>query len=98
MNFTEEQLNELYNEIEEMAGLFFSPEEIAINAGFNEDWTELFVKDIETMNIHAPFANAYFKGRITAGIEIRKAIKQSALNGSNPSLQVMANFENETRR
>lgn len=98
MNFTEEQLNELYSEIEEMAGLFFSPEEIAINAGFNEDWTELFVRDIESKNIHAPFANAYFKGRITSDIELRKAIKQAALNGSNPALQSMANFENETRR
>ena len=98
MNFSEEQLEELYSEIEEMAGLFFSPEEIAINAGFSEDWTDTFMHDIESKNIHAPFANAYFKGRITADIEIRKAIKQSALNRSNPSLQMMATFENQSRK
>ena len=33
MNFTEEQLNE----IEEMAGLFFSPEDIAINLQLTEE-------------------------------------------------------------
>jgi hypothetical protein len=98
MNLNEEQLNELYSEIEEMAALFFSPEDISVNCGFNDEWSELFVHDVETKNVHSSLASAYFKGRLTADIVIRKAIKQSALNGSSPSQQMMLNFERDSRR
>jgi hypothetical protein len=98
MNLDEEQLNELYSEIEEMASLFFSPEEISVNCGFNDDWKEVFVNDVERENNYGKLASAYFKGRLSAEIQLRKAIKQSALNGSSPSQQMMLNFERDSRR
>ena len=93
MNLTEEQLNE----VEELAGLFFSPEEIAVNLELDQEETEYFSEAIECKS-RAYFVKAYYKGRISTEIELRKAIKQSAMNGSSPSQQMMLNYLKETRR
>jgi hypothetical protein len=88
MNFSEEQLKE----IEDMAGLFFGADDIAINLELNEEETELFSFRIDSKNSTFPEVAAYLKGRLTAKIVMRKAIKQSAQNGSSPSQQQMLNF------
>ncbi|MEI7526197.1 MAG: hypothetical protein WCJ95_17765 [Mariniphaga sp.] len=93
MNFTEEHLNE----VEEMAGLFFSPEDIAINMELDDEQTEHFITAIEAKKTAFPFVAAYLKGWFTAEVTLRRAIRQSALNGSSPSQQAMLNYQREAR-
>ena len=93
MNFSSEQLKE----IEDMAGLFFGAGEIAINLELNEYETELFGFRIDSRNSSYPEVAAYLKGRLTADIVMRKAIKQSAQNGSSPSQQQMLTFLKDSK-
>ncbi len=93
MNFSQDQLKE----IEDMAGLFFGAGEIAINLELNEEETELFAFQIDSKNTSFPEVGAYLKGRLTAEIVMRKAIKQSAQNGSSPSQLQMLNFLRESK-
>ena len=93
MNLTEEPLKM----VEEMAGLFFSPEMIAVNLELNEEDTEYFIAAIECKNTKNPLVGAYFKGWLEAEITLRKSIKQSAMNGSSPSQQMMMNYQREAR-
>jgi len=84
MNLTAEQ----YKEIETMASLFFSAEQIAINIEVDPDeFTEL----IETHQGDA--YKAYFSGRITTETQLRQSILQSAINGSSPAQQLMIEFQ-----
>jgi hypothetical protein len=93
MNLNEDQLSE----IEEMAGLFFSPEDIAINLELEEEDIELFITAVASKNTRNYQAGAYLKGWLSAEITLRKAIQQSALNGSSPSQQMMLNYQKESR-
>ena len=93
MNFSEDQLKE----IEDMAGLFFGAGDIAINLELNEEEAELFGFQIDSKNTSFPQVAAYLKGRLTAEIVMRKAIKQSAQNGSSPSQQQMLNFLKDSK-
>ena len=93
MNLNEEPLRL----IEEMAGLFFSPELIAVNLELNDEDTEYFIAAIECKNTKNPLVAAYMKGWLEAEITLRKAIKQSAINGSSPSQQMMMNYQREAR-
>ena len=93
MNLNEDQLSE----IEQMAGLFFSPEDIAINLELDEEETELFVAAVICKNTKNYQAGAYLRGWLSAEITLRKAIQQSALNGSSPSQQMMLNYQKESR-
>ena len=81
--------------VQEMAGLFFSPEMIAINLELNEAETEYFLNSVIMKDTSSRFAAAYFKGWLEAEISLRRAIKQSALNGSSPSQQQMLNYQKE---
>jgi hypothetical protein len=83
--------------IEEMAGLFFSPELIAVNIELTEDETEEFLAQIEARNTFHFRTAAYYKGWLEAEVSLRTAIKQSAMNGSSPSQQMMLNFQKEAR-
>lgn len=94
MNLSEEQLSL----VEEMAGLFFPPEMIAINLELIGDDREQFVIGVMTDHTEIPIVAAYFKGRLQSEIELRRSIKQSALNGSSPSQQMMENFKRESKR
>jgi hypothetical protein len=94
MNLTEEQLSE----IEQLAGLFFAPEYIAVNLEMDEEQTEYFVAAVECNSTRAPGVAAFIRGRLSTEIELRKAIKQSALNGSSPSQQMMLNYLKESRK
>ena len=93
MNLSEEQLSE----IENMAALFFSTEDIAINVGLTGEDAEYFNVAVEFKSVE-PCSMAYYRGRLTAEIELRKSIKQSALNGSTPAQTAMLNFERESRK
>jgi hypothetical protein len=93
MNLNEDQLNE----IEEMAGLFFSPQDVAANLELEDDDTELFVAAVAERNTRNFQAGAYLRGWLSAEITLRKAIQQSALNGSSPSQQMMLNYQREAR-
>jgi len=93
MNLNEQQLTE----VEELAGLFFTPADIAINLELDEDETEYFVAAVECKSISAPIVAAYMRGWLSADITLRKAIKQSAINGSSPSQQMMLNYQKESR-
>ena len=94
MNFSEEQLKE----VEEIAGLFFAPEEIAVNLQLSEDETESFVAAVIFKDTANPLVAAYLRGWMKAEVTLRKAIKQSALNGSSPSQQTMLNYQKEAQK
>jgi hypothetical protein len=94
MNLTAEQLNVT----EEMAGLFFSTEEIATNLELTEEDEEEFNTGVENRDTALPMVAAYYRGWLGAEIALRKAIRQSALNGSSPSQQQLINFQKESRR
>jgi len=93
MNLNEDQLSE----IEQMAGLFFSPEDVAVNLEMDEEDTELFLAAVATRNTKNDLAGAYLRGWLSAEITLRKAIQQSALNGSSPSQQMLLNYQRESR-
>ena len=93
MNLNEDQLNE----IEQMAGLFFSPDDVAVNLELDEEDTELFIAAVTTRNTKNDLAGAYLWGWLSAEITLRKAIQQSALNGSSPSQQMLLNYQRESR-
>jgi len=86
MNLKEEQ----YKEIESMASMFFSAEEIAINIEVDPDE---FVELILTKQ--GEEYKAYFKGWLTTETQLRKSILQSALNGSSPAQQMMKEYKNK---
>lgn len=80
MEFTPDQLTEIQN----MAGLFFTPEEIAINIEVDpEDFANLIKAQSGDAYKH------YMAGRFSSDVELRKAIQQAALNGSTPAQQSM---------
>lgn len=92
MNLTEEQLNEL----ETMAGLFFTVEDIMIALElplFDEPEFTTIIK----YQKNNPAFIAYNRGRLTAETELRQATKQAALNGSNPAQNAMIEFYNKSK-
>ena len=93
MNLNEDQLNE----IEQMAGLFFSPEDVAVNLELDEEDTDLFIAAVAIRNTKNELAGAYLRGWLSSEITLRKAIQQSALNGSSPSQQMLLNYQRESR-
>ena len=93
MNLNEDQLNE----IEQMAGLFFSPNDVAVNLELEEEDTELFIAAVAIRNTKNELAGAYLRGWLLSEITLRKAIQQSALNGSSPSQQMLLNYQRESR-
>lgn len=88
MLFSEEQLNEIQN----MASLFFPPEDIAINIEVDQ---EDFLNIIRAKSGEA--YKRFMAGRITSDIELRKAVQQSALNGSTPAQQTMLQWQNQSK-
>ncbi len=88
MNLTTEQLDE----VQEMAGLFFSPEDIADNLEVDADD---FREEIESKT--GKIYQAWRRGWLTAEVALRKSILQASNNGSNPAQQMMLNFQRESR-
>ena len=94
MNLNAEQLDM----VEEMAGLFFSPEDISICLEFNELESEEFADGVALKATGIPIIAAYHRGWLSGEVLLRKAIKQAALNGSSPSQQQLLNFQKENRK
>ena len=80
MYLNEEQIKE----IEEMAELFFSLDEIATNAEIDaEDFRDAVQS--KTGEAYSAYMRGWFKGEIP----LRKSIAQAAANGSNPAQQML---------
>jgi hypothetical protein len=92
MNFSEEQLEE----VESMAALFMSVQDIMICLELPPHEEEEFTEILEAGYIH-PLYKAYHTGRLSAEIELRQSIKMAALNGSNPAQNTMLNFNNQSK-
>lgn len=89
MDFTQEQLTEIQN----MAGLFFTPEEIAINIEVDpDDFSNLIKAQSGDAYKH------YMAGRFSSDVELRKAVQQAALNGSTPAQQTMIGWLNQSKQ
>ncbi len=94
MNLSAEQIDM----VEELAELFFSPEDIAVNLELNDEETEIFVDGVTTRCSSIPVVGAYIRGWLQGEITLRKAIMKAAINGSNPSQQQLLNFLKESKR
>ena len=94
MNLSAEQLDM----VEEMAGLFFSPEDIAIYLEMNELECEEFAEGVTCKATGQLVIASYLRGWLSGEVMLRKAIKQAALNGSSPSQQQLLNFQKENRK
>ena len=94
MNLNMEQLEM----VEEMAGLFFSLEDIAICLEFSELESEELAEGVTCKATGQPIVAAYLRGWLSGEVLLRKAIKQAALNGSSPSQQQLLNFQKENRK
>jgi hypothetical protein len=92
MNLTTQQLEQL----KIMAGLFFSVQDILIALEIplylEEEFSNLIICEKEH-----PVFQAYHKGRLTAETQLRQAIRQAALNGSNPAQSTMLEFYNKSK-
>jgi hypothetical protein len=84
MNLSAEQLSEL----EEMAGLFFSIEDISDNLEVDSEELEKLIS-LKSGEIYKTYKRGWLKGDIT----LRKSIAKAAENGSNPAQQMMLNFQ-----
>ncbi len=78
-----------------MAGLFFSPEDIADNLGLSEEDSETFKAMIEIKSppVYIPFR----RGRLRTESELRQAIKMAAINGSSPAQGLMIQFYKDSK-
>ena len=83
--------------VEEMAGLFFSPEDIAICLELTDLECEEFADGVAIKATRQPIVAAFHRGWLSGEVLLRKAIKQAALNGSSPSQQQLLNFQKENR-
>jgi hypothetical protein len=92
MNLTEEQLKE----VEAMAGLFFTVEDICTVLELDAETVDYLDSCMSVKNNH-PFVKAYFAGRLSAEVQLRTAIKQAAMNGSNPAQSTMIDYFNKSR-
>lgn len=88
MNLTEEQ----FDTIEQMAELFYSPEEIAINLEVEPDDLRIQIQ-AKVGKLHATYMRGWLKGDIS----LRKGIAQAAANGSNPAQQMMLNIQQQNK-
>ena len=94
MNLNAEQLEM----VEEMAGLFFSTDDIAICLEMNELECEAFAEGVTCKVTGQLIVASYLRGWFSGEVMLRKAIKQAALNGSSPSQQQLLNFQKENRK
>lgn len=86
MNLSEEQLSA----ISDMASLFYTPKEIAINLEVDIDDFDMEIKSEQ-----GPAYKAFMKGWFESDMKLRRSTLQSAINGSTPSIQVIENYKNK---
>jgi hypothetical protein len=87
MKFTAEEIDC----IREMAGLFFTPEEIAINLEVN---TNNFINEIKSKSGDAYFA--FISGSLTGDLKLRSGIMKAAEHGSHPAQTVMLKIKEDS--
>jgi len=87
MHLTKQQIKD----IEELAELFYSPADIAVNIGVDEDEFSILIKAKEGEGYIA-----YKKGWLTGDMKLRKSIVKSAENGSTPSQQMLREMQQKT--
>ena len=75
---------EQISEIENMAELFFTLEQIATNAEIDP---QEFREEVESQT--GPAYTAYMTGWFRGEIPLRKSIAEAAANGSNPAQQML---------
>lgn len=71
-------MNDLLQQIEELAELYFTPEEIQI------------ITDVDTSNllsVKTPEGKAFAKGRLLGKVVVRRTLVEMAKNGSNDALK-----------
>ena len=93
MNFSQEQLEQTT----EMGSLFFSPEQVSLNLELPDQEAELFASSVFLKNTAHPLVAAYLQGWLTTDIALRKAIRQSAMNGSSPSQQLLLSYQKDAQ-
>ena len=91
MNLSEEQLSE----IQEMAGLFFSIQDISDNLEMNQGEVEDLLLDFQLKT--GEFYRAYRRGWLMSEVKLRKSIEKAAENGSNPAQQMMLSFQKQAQ-
>jgi len=74
--------------IEQLAGLFYTPREIAII--LEVDPEEL---DNEVISESGEIYTAYMKGYYKSDVELRKSITESALQGSSPAQAMLRDIQ-----
>lgn len=88
MELDEDQIQE----IENMAELFFSPEEIAENIEVDtEEFSDLILAK------HGEAYKAFRTGWLRGEIPLRKSIAQAATNGSNPAQVRMSDIASDVK-
>jgi hypothetical protein len=87
MHLQEEQLNE----IREMAKLFFSPDDIAMNIGMDPEEFRF-----EIHSGAGEIFSAFKQGWLQGEIPLRKSIARAAENGSNPAQLKMLDLKKES--
>ena len=92
MNLNDQQLEQL----EILAGLFFSVRDILIALEIPVQEEEHFTDIILYQNQH-PVYITYNRGRLTAETQLRQAIRQAALNGSNPAQNTLLEFYSKSK-
>lgn len=88
MNLTPEELET----IEKLAGLFYTPKQIATILEIDSEIFEAQI-NAEAGNIY----KAYSKGYFQADIELRKSITQSALAGSSPAQAMLRELQKQSK-
>lgn len=86
MNLTEEQINAVID----MASLFYTSKEIAINIEVDIDDFDMEIKSEQ-----GPVYKAFMTGWFESDMKLRRSTLQSAINGSTPSIQIIENYKNK---
>lgn len=73
---------------EELAGLFYTPKEIAIILEVDPEEFENMINS-ESGNVYKAYMRGYYKN----DIELRKSITESALQGSSPAQSMLRDIQ-----
>lgn len=81
---------EILDEIERLAGLFMTPDAIAVIIGMKHEdfWEELYDTD-------SPIYQHYYRGKYKSEAEVRQAIIKLAKQGSSPAQSMAIRFLND---
>jgi hypothetical protein len=79
------------SDITELAELFYSPADIAVNIGVDEDELTTSVKS-QSGEAYIAYKTGWLKGDMT----LRKSIAKAAENGSNPAQQMLRDMQTKT--